>query len=704
MTPTPPPRAPREPLSRTVHGDTVLDEYAWMADRDDPRLAAYLEAENAYTAARTAHVEPLAARIFDEIRARTKETDLSVPVRHGGWWYYGRTVEGLQYGIAGRVDSSVHPTRPVLPENGPPEGEQVVLDENAEAEGHEFFALGASDVSPDGSRLAYAVDVTGDERYDLRVRDLATGADLDVGVTGIGAGVAWSLDGGHLFYTRYDEAWRPFQVWRHDVGGSADDDVLVHQELDETFRVGVGVSRDDRWVVVAVGSSTSTEYRLIDAARPTGEPILVAARRPKVEYDVEPLGDELFVVHNRDRVNFEVARALVADGAVGAWEPLAVTSEDELVTGVDAFTTFLAVSLRTEGQTAIRIVPRDPLSPNGFGQSWDVAFGETLRTVGVGDNPEVHTHTLQVFYTSMVTPPSVGDYDLSRRELTLLKQTEVRGGYDPADYVQDLEWAVAPDGARVPVSVVRRATTPVDGTAAAVLYAYGAYGASTDPWFSVARLSWLDRGVVFAIAHVRGGDELGRPWYDDGRLLHKQHTFDDFVAAGSLLVEKGYAHPDRLGGKGGSAGGLLIGAVANQAPSVFRALHGQVPFVDVLTTMLDPSLPLTAGEWEEWGDPIRDPEAYAYLKAYSPYDNVSERAYPALLVTTNIHDVRVYVTEPAKWVARLRDRATGGPILLRTWMTAGHVGASGRYDAWRETAWEMAVLLDLLSEPPELLV
>ena len=673
-----------------------------MGDRDDPRLTAYLEAENAYTATRTAHVEPLAAQIFDEIKARTKETDLSVPVRHGGWWYYGRTVEGLQYGIAGRIDATAFPTRPVLPENGPPDGEQVVLDENVEAEGHEFFSLGASDVSPDGSRLAYAVDVTGDERYDLHVRDLASGADLDVAVTGIGAGVAWSLDSGQLFYTRYDEAWRPYQVWRHEIGGSADDDVLVHEELDPIFRVGVGTSRDDRWVVVAVGSSTSTEYRLIDAARPAGRPILVAARRPKVEYDIEPLGDELFVVHNRDRVNFQVARAMVADGAVGAWDPVDVTSGDELVTGVDAFTTFLAVSVRTEGQTAIRIVPRDPLSPSGFGEPWDVAFGETLRTVGVGDNPEVDTHTLQVFYTSMVTPPSIGDYDLARRELTLLKQTEVLGGYDPADYVQALEWAVAPDGARVPVSVVRRATTPVDGTAPAVLYAYGAYGASTDPWFSVARLSWLDRGVVFAIAHVRGGDELGRPWYDDGRLLHKQHTFDDFVAAGSLLIEKGYAHSDRLGGQGGSAGGLLIGAVANQAPTVFRALHGQVPFVDALTTMLDPSLPLTAGEWEEWGDPIRDPEAYAYMRAYSPYDNVGGHPYPAILVTTNVNDVRVYVTEPAKWVARLRDRATNDPtrdpILLRTWMTAGHLGQSGRYDAWREAAWELAVLFDLLSE------
>jgi oligopeptidase B len=697
-----PPKAPKEPVSRTVHGDTVVDEYAWMADRDAPHLTTYLEAENAYTAARTAHVQPLAAQVFEEIRTRTKETDLSVPVRHGGWWYYGRTVAGLQYGIAGRVDAARFPDRPVLGTEAPPESEQVILDENVEAEGHEFFALGASDVSPDGTRLAYAVDVTGDERYDLHVRDLATAADIDDAVTGIGAGVAWSLDGSQVFYTRYDDAWRPFQVWRHAVGSRAADDVLVHEETDEVFRVGVGSSRDDRWVVVGVGSSTSTEYRLIDAAQPTDDPILVAARAPKVEYDIEPLGDELFVLHNRDRVNFEVARAGVSEGVVGEWEPLDLNTPDELVTGVDAFASFLAVSLRTDGQTAVRIVPRDPVSRNGFGDAWDIEVDEPIRTVGVGDNPEADTHTLQVFYTSLVTPPSVGEYDTSTRELRLLKRTEVLGGYDPADYVQTLEWADAPDGARVPVSVVWKATTRIDGTAPAVLYAYGAYGMSSDPWFSVARLSWLERGVVFAVAHVRGGDELGRPWYDDGRLRAKQHSFDDFVAAGLMLVEKGYAHADRLAGKGGSAGGLVIGAVANQAPTLFRAVHGQVPFVDVLTTMLDPSLPLTAGEWEEWGDPIRDPEAYAYIKGYAPYDNVAPRAYPAVLVTTNVHDTRVYITEPAKWVARLRDRATNDPerdpILLRTWMTAGHMGQSGRYDAWRETAWELAVLLDLLTE------
>jgi oligopeptidase B len=455
-------------------------------------------------------------------------------------------------------------------------------------------------------------------------------------------------------------------------------------------------------VVVGILASTSSEFYLVDAALPTSEPLLVAARRPRLEYDVEPLGDEVFVVHNRDRVNFELARAVVADGAVSAWKPLDISAEDELVTGVDAFSSFLAVSMRSGGQTAVRIVPWEGSSAAGFGAPWDVEVDEPILSLGVGDNPEADTRSLQVHYASLVTPPSVSDYDLASRSLTLLKRTEVLGGYDPDDYVQALEWATAPDGARVPVSVVRKKTTAVDGTSAGVLYGYGAYGISMDPWFSVARLSLLDRGLVFAIAHVRGGEELGRPWYDDGRMRSKQHSMDDFIAASDLLVERGYVSRDRLAGQGGSAGGLLVGAVANQAPGRFRALHAQVPFVDVLTTMLDPSLPLTAGEWEEWGDPIRDPDAYRWIRAYSPYENVTQQTYPALLITTNRHDTRVFVTEPAKWVARLRERATNDPvrepILLRVWMTAGHAGQSGRYDSWRETAWEMAVLLDLLTE------
>ncbi|MEO7235102.1 MAG: S9 family peptidase [Lapillicoccus sp.] len=701
--PTPlsgPPHAPQEPSTRTRHGETVTDEYAWMADREDPRLRAYLEAENAYTEAMTPGVGAVADEIFSEIKARTKETDLSVPVRHGGWWYYSRTIEGEQYSVEGRVAVADHPARPVLDDDQPPTGEQVILDENAEARGHEFFSLGASDVSPDGTLLAYAVDVTGDERYDLRIKDLSSGRVVDDAVTRISAGVAWSRNGSHVFYSRYDDAWRPFQVWRHEVGAAADTDVLVLEEPDPAFRVAVGTSRDDGWVLLVVGSSTSSEAYLLDAEHPTGEPVLVAARRPKVEYDVEVLGDEVYVVHNRDRVNFEVARARWVDGgAVGEWEPLGLTRDDELVNGVDAFEGFLVVSLRTEGQTAVRVAPRDPLSDNGFGATWDIRFDEPVRSVGLGDNPDPLTDTLQVVYGSLVTPPSVFDYDVPSRALILVKQREVLGGYDPADYEQTLEWAPSGDGVRVPMSVVRRRNTPLDGTAPGVLYGYGAYGISMDPWFSVARLSLLDRGAVFAVAHVRGGSELGRPWYDDGRMAHKHHTFQDFAAAADHLVAERYVDPDRLAGEGGSAGGLLIGAVANGDRGRFRALHAQVPFVDVLTTMLDPDLPLTAGEWEEWGDPITDAEAYRWIQAYSPYDNVAARDYPALLVTTSINDTRVFVTEPAKWVARLRDRATNDPardpILFRTWMTAGHMGQSGRYDAWRETAWELAMLLHL---------
>lgn len=698
------PRAPREPRTRTLHGDTVVDDFAWMSDREDPRLRGYLEAENAYAAAMTAASKPLADEIFGEIKARTKETDLSVPVRHGGWWYYSRTIEGEQYAVQGRVSVLESPERPEVGEGAAPALEQVILDENAEAAGHEFFGLGAADVSPDGRLLAYAIDVTGDERFDLRVRVIDSGEVIDDTVRRVGYGVAWSFDGSHLFYTRLDDAWRPNEVWRHEIGRPADQDVLVLREDDERFSLGVGSSRDDRWVVIGIGSRTSTEYHLISAREPTQPARVVAPRAAGVEYDIEVLGDRALIVHNRDRVNFELAGAQIHGGGVTEWESLDVTTESEYLTGVDLFETFAALSLRVDGQTSVRILPRESLQDNGFGQSWDIELGEALRSVGVGDNPEADTNVLQIHHESMVTPATVYDYDLAARELTVLKRREVRGGYDPADYVQSLEWASAQDGTRIPLAVVRHRATPLDGTAPGVLYGYGAYGLSMDPSFSVARLSWLDRGVVFADAMVRGGSEMGRAWYDAGKLEHKQHTFTDFVDCARHLVDQGFVAPDRLAGKGGSAGGLLIGAVANQAPGVFRALHLQVPFVDALTSMLDDSLPLTTGEYEEWGDPGGSLEAYAWMRAYSPYDNLGPQAYPALLVTTNIHDTRVLVTEPAKYVARLREVATNdpvtAPILFRTEMRGGHLGNSGRYDAWRETAWELAVLLDLVGPRP----
>ncbi len=700
--PTPP---PREPRSRTVHGDTVIDEFAWMAERDDPRLRAYLEAENAYATAMTEHLNPLAETLFQEIRSRTRETDLTVPVRHGGWWYHTRTIEGEQYAVEGRLPAGEGSPRPTLDPAAAPAGEQVILDENAEARGHDFFALGAADVSPDGRLLAYAVDVAGDEQFDLRVREIESGEVLDEAVTGIGYGVAWSLGSTHLFYTRLDDAWRSHEVWRHEVGRPADEDVLVLREDDERFSVAVGVSRDDRWVIIGCGSRLTTEIHLVDSAAPTSAPRVVAAREEGVEYDVEPLGDELLVVHNRRRRNFEVARAAVTAAGVGEWTALEVSAEDEYVTGVEAYATFAVVSLRSQGQTALRVVPRDPLSPNGFGEPWDIAFDEPLRAVSTGDNPEPETTVLQVLFTSMVTPATVYDYDVTSRALTLVKRREVPGGYDPLDYVQSREWAVAADGTRVPMSVVRRSGTALDGTAPGLLYGYGAYGIATDPWFSVARLSLLDRGFVFAVAHVRGGSELGRGWYEDGRLEHKEHTFTDFVACADHLVAQRFVAPDRLAAEGGSAGGLLIGVVANTAPERFRVVHAQVPFVDALTSMLDASLPLTIGEWDEWGDPVTDAAAYQRLKGYAPYDNVATRDYPAMLVTTSANDTRVLVTEPAKWVARLRERATNDPvtepILFRTEMTAGHLGQSGRYDVWRQTAWEWSVIIDLTAPAPD---
>ncbi|HET8593693.1 MAG TPA: S9 family peptidase [Intrasporangium sp.] len=698
-----PPIARREPTLRERHGDVFEDPYAWMANRDDPDLLAYLEAENAWAAEQTRHVQPVADTIYEEFRSRIKETDLSVPVRHDRWWYYSRTIEGEQYPVDARVLLSDHPERPSLEGDAAPAGEEVLLDQNAAAKGHDFFAVGASEVSPAGDVLAYAADLAGDERYDVRVVRIATGEVLDEAVRQTGGALAWSLDARYLFYTRVDEAWRPHQVWRHEVGTTEDADVLVHEETDERFFVGVGASRDDRHVIIAIGSKTTNEYRILDADDPLGTPRVVAERRQGVEYDIEPVGEHLFVVHNAHRTNFELALAPITCTSPDEWLPLDVTTEDEYVTGVDGFEDFIAVSLRGEGGTAVRIVERSAASsaPAGLGQAHDVEVGEPLHTIRVGTNPETAAHTLQLVWESLVTPRTVIDYDVLTRTSTVLKQQEVLGGHDPADYVQRREWATAPDGTPVPISLVHHRDTPLDGTAPGLLHGYGSYGIPSDPWFSVLRLSLLQRGWVFAIAHVRGGSELGRSWYDAGKLEHKGNTFSDFVACADHLIGRGLVAPDRLAAEGGSAGGLLMGAVVNQAPDRFRFVHASVPFVDALTTILDPSLPLSVIEWEEWGNPVEDAAAYALMKSYSPYENVTGKPHPALLVTTSLQDTRVYVTEPAKWVAALRwaDREIpdAQPIYFRTELAAGHGGQSGRYDQWRQWAWETAVLLDAVT-------
>jgi oligopeptidase B len=683
---------------RTVHGEQLVDDYAWMADRDDPRLLAYLEAENAYATERTAYLDPLVEAIVEEIRARTKETDLTVPVRHTGWWYYSRTVQGQEYAVHARLPVALSPGRPDLPDGAPPAGEQVLLDENVEA-GQDFLGVGACDVSPDDRLLAWSVDRTGDERYDLAIRDLALGMEIDTSVRDVGEGVAWSLDSRHIFYTRLDDAYRSHEVWRHEVGTPAGDDTLVLAEPDQRFSLGVAASKDDRWVLIGSSSKVTSQVWLIDAAHPHQAPRSVAPREPGVLYDVEPCRDGLLLWHNATRENFEVAWAPGTAASRGDWVPLDVTAADELVTGLEVFEGFVVVSLRRDGLTGLRVVPRTGTGPTGFGRPHDLAFPGPLRTVALGSTPDPASPTVQVVHESLTCPQAVYDYDVASRTLTLLKQREVPG-YDPARFVERREWATAPDGVRVPLSIVHRAGLEPDGTAPGLLYGYGAYGIPMDPWFSAARLCLLERGCIYAIAHVRGGTELGWGWYEQGRLTAKVASFTDFLACAAHLVESGWVAADRLAAEGGSAGGLLVGAATNLDPGRFRVVHAQVPFVDPLTTMQDPDLPLTITEQEEWGDPVGDPAAYRLLRSYAPYDNIRAADYPAMLVTASVNDSRVFVTEPATYVARLRDRVTDDesrrPVLLRTELGAGHGGRSGRYQVWRDVAWEYAVLLDLL--------
>ncbi|SEF15894.1 S9 family peptidase [Jiangella alba] len=687
-----PPVAKQVPAERTVHGDTVVDEYAWLKDRDDADTVAYLEAENAHTQAATAHTKALQDEIFDEIKSRTLETDLSVPARHHGWWYYTRTLEGSQYPIHCR--SRTEPALPADPAEPivSPADEQVLLDQNELAGDSPYFALGAFDVSPDGRLLAYSTDYDGGEKYTLRFKDLETGATLADEVPGTYYGSAWAGNGSALFYTTVDDAMRPYRVWRHLLGTEAAADVVVHEETDERFFAGVGLTRSEQYVVIELGSQITSETWVLPAGDPRGEFRVVQPREQGVEYSLDHTGDSFFIVHNKDAVDFELVVAPASAPGRESWRPVLPHTPGVRVTGVDAFAGHLVVSMRREGRTELHVMP---LADGVPGPGRDIGFDEPVRTVRPGGNPEFDTTVFRLGYASLTTPSSVYDYDVAGGGLTLRKRQPVLGGVDLSAYESVREWALADDGTRIPISLVKRRDTPRDGSAPCVLYGYGAYEASMDPWFSIARLSLLDRGYVFAIAHVRGGGELGRRWYEDGKLLHKRNTFTDFIACGEHLVSAGWTSRDRLAGRGGSAGGLLIGAVANLSAGTFATLVGEVPFVDALNTILDPTMPLTVVEWEEWGNPVDSAEVYAYMKSYSPYENLSARPYPAILATAGLNDPRVGYHEPAKWVARLRATATGDrPLLLKTEMGAGHGGPSGRYDAWRDEAFTLAFIID----------
>jgi len=677
-----PPIAATKPIRIRLHGDVRIDPYAWLRNRDAPEVLAYLKAENRYTAQRMRGTTTLQDKLFGEMRRRIKETDLDVPVQVDDYFYYSRTKKGQQYGIFCRRHRSLRAR------------EEILLDHNALARGKKYFDVGLHSLSPDHGLLAYTTDTSGDERHTLQIKDLKTGR-LRPEVIADVAGVAWALDSATFFYTVLDHLHRPYKVYRHRLGEPVAADTLVFHEPDESFYVGVATTRSREYVLLELHAKTTSEVHFLPAAQPEQPFRCVQKRRRHVEYAVEHHGDTFFVLHNHKAKNFELARAPIAKPGARNWKPVIHHRADVLLEDVSAFENHLVVYEREGGLEHILI--RNLSS----GAEHRMHFPESVYTIAEGANPDFHTHSLRFSYSSLVTPSSVFTYDMNTRQRTLLKQARVLGGYDPNLYKTERIFATAPDGERVPISLVYRKGIKHNGKNPTFLSGYGSYGASRDPAFSSVRLSLLDRGVVYAIAHIRGGSEMGRAWYERGKFLEKKNTFTDFIACAEKLIEAGFTAPEHLAINGGSAGGLLMGAVVNMRPELFGVVVADVPFVDVLNTMLDPTLPLTVIEYDEWGNP-NEPKFYRYIKSYSPYDNVAAQAYPTMLMTAGLNDPRVSYWEPAKFVARLRATKTdSNELLLKTQMSAGHFGASGRYEVLKEVAFDYAFVLTRLGVEKE---
>lgn len=710
-----PPSVPKRPFTVTRHGDVRNDPYYWLMDRESEEVLNHLRAENEFLATSTSDLKGLENELFEEIKNRIEETDISVPTLHYDWWYFERTSEGHNYPIFSRVRATPGDlTPPSVDPTSTLAGEQIVLDENLEAGDSDYMSVGVLDVSPDNAWVAVGTDFDGSELFHVTVRPLAGQEPIGDELNDVYYGFTWSKDSRHFFYTRVDDAQRPYQLWRHELGTDTSNDVLVLQEDDAQFNVSVGRSRDDEVIVVQLGSSMTTEVHYVAGDDPTGALTLLEARSPGIEYGVEHFVDDHGVawwlkITNEKATDFRLL-ARTVDGE--EWREVIPERPGSRLDGVDAFKTFLAISERHDGCAAVRYVttasgadPFDQLLERSI-----VVEGPTSpSTVALTANPNSSSTQLRVLVTSLVTARFVADVVIATGETLVRKQQKILGGYDESNYVTGRLWVHASDGERIPVSIVaRRDVVEGDGdelrprtTSPFLLYGYGSYEISIDPGFSSLRLSLLDRGVIYAIAHVRGGGELGRSWYEMGRLAQKPTTFSDFVSVGRALVRDGWTTPNQLAIRGGSAGGLLMGAVMNLAPDLFKAVVAEVPFVDALTTMLDSSLPLTVGEWEEWGDPDASASAYRTMKSYSPYDNVvatdddgAARTYPHLYATGGLNDPRVGFWEPTKWVLKLRDENPDNVAYLKTEMGTGHGGPSGRYDAWRDEAQVLAWTLN----------
>ena len=683
-----PPVARPEPTPTTLHGQTLEDNYRWMRDKSSPELIAYLTAENEYTTSVMKPTEELQAKLYAEMLSHIKETDESVPYRDHGWYYYTRTVEGSQYPIHCRrvaVDGAYDEAQP----------EQVILDVNKLAEGQQYMAIGGMGVSPDGHLLAYSTDNTGFRQYTLHVRDLRTGEDLPDTAERVGS-LVWAADSHTLFYTTEDEVTkRHDHLFRHRLGDPVEEDAVIYEERDERFNLGVGKSRDGKYLFMEAGSHTTNECSYLEADTPGGEFLVIAPRVDEQEYYVDHRDGLFYIRVNDTAKNFRVVTVPVDGGGRESWVELISEDKEVPLEDFDVFDSFCVSSRRQLGLTTLTVtaIGRD----GKLGDSNEIGFPEPVYTAQGHVNREFDAEAFRYSYQSLVSPASVYEYDVKAGISKLLKQQEIPGGFDSARYASERVWATAADGVKVPVSVVyRRDSFKRDGANPLYVYGYGSYGYPLPVGFGPARLSLLDRGMVLAYAHIRGGGEMGDSWHDAGKMMVKRNTFSDFITVAEQLVAQGYGAKDRVAIEGGSAGGLLMGAVVNDRPDLFRVVLSHVPFVDVMNTMLDASLPLTVAEYEEWGNP-NEAEAFAYMRSYSPYDNLKAGDYPAMLVKTSLNDSQVMYWEPAKYVAKLRTlKKNDTPLLLHINMDAGHGGASGRYDYLKEIAFDYAFLLTQL--------
>ncbi|PYO88477.1 MAG: oligopeptidase B [Gemmatimonadetes bacterium] len=673
-----PPMAAVRPHRFDEHGNVRIDQYYWLKERSNPEVIKYLEAENAYTKAVMAHTEALQERLYDELKGRVLQNDQSVPFREGNYFYYTRLVEGKNYPIYARKRGSV---------SAP---EEIMIDANALAEGKATFLIRAWEVSSGEDLLAFAADTTGGRVSSIRFKNLRTGEMLsDVIPRAIG-GIAWAEDNRTLFYTKPDSvSVRPYQVYRHKLGTPAATDQMVYEDKDETYYVGVSKTKSRAYIMIQSSQTMATEYSYIRADQPDAPFKVIFPRERGHEYHANHFGDYFYILSNDHAKNFRLMRTPVARPGRDNWEEVIPHRADVLLEDFEFFKDYLVLTERKDGLVQLRVRPW-----TGGGQNeYYLDFGEPAYLAYVSTNLEFDTPVLRYGYTSLTTPSSTYDYDMKTRQKTLLKRDQILGGFDPANYVSERFFTTARDGARVPVSLVYR--KGIARPAPLLLTGYGSYGSSSDPTFSSDRLSLLDRGFAFAIAHIRGGSEMGRAWYENGRQLQKKNTFTDFVDVADDLIRRGYTSSDRLFARGASAGGLLMGAVVNMRPELFKGVIAGVPYVDVITTMMDSTIPLTTGEYDEWGNP-HDSTFYRYMLSYSPYDNVARKAYPNLLITAGLYDTQVLYVEPAKWTARLRAMKTdSNRLILQTNMEAGHGGASGRYKRWRDVAFEYAFLLDL---------